>query len=402
MTTEAYELRAKLARRMPDPNFNKTAGIEHYLMLVNCRDIPQDLPLEANARRPNTRKHVYKEVRESLLGLHGEPGSFHLKNKGIVIVADSVTQKTGSNDEYIITLNRTRQGILDGGHTYQLITEAQDTEDLPEDQFVFVQIRTSVPKEWIPDISQGLNTAVQVQDMSLFHLAGKFSWLKAEMDSTHYGKKIAWSENDAGELTARDIIALMFLMNIKLFPDSNRHPNAGYEKKSEPLKEFDNDDESFRQMKPILHELLYLHDWISFMAVDFYNEGAGRNGVKGRGAGLSFVKQRGERKPFVPIFMNSHKGFDARLEDAALYPILAAFRVFIEKDPATGDMRWISGFEAVKLAWRDLAFELMKATMHTAAEVGRSNNAIGKSRLHWDGLYQKVENYKLRKLAAAG
>jgi hypothetical protein len=40
----------------------------------------------------------------------------------------------------------------------------------------------------------------------------------------------------------------------------------------------------------------------------------------------------------------------------------------------------------VKTAWRDLAYELMKATMHTANEVGRSRNAIGKSRLHlgWD------------------
>jgi hypothetical protein len=400
MTYEAYVLRAKLARRMPDPNFGKVEGIEHHLFLVNCRDIPRDLPLEANARRPNTRKQVYRQVRESLLELDGEPGSFHLKNKGIVIVADSVTQKPGTSDQYIIRLDRTRQGILDGGHTYQIITEAQDSEELPEDQFVFIQIRTAIPKDWIPDISQGLNTAVQVQDMSLQHLAGKFAWLKSEMSGHPYAPKIAWSENDAGEFSARDIISLMYLMNIKLFPDSSKHPIAGYEKKSEPLREFDNSDATFRQMKPILHDVLYLHDWISFMAVDFYNEGAGRNGVKGRGAGLSFVKQAG-RKPYSPTFMSSPKGFDAKLEDAALYPIMAAFRVFIEVDLTTGKVRWAGGFEGVKAAWRDLAYELMKATMHTANEVGRSRNAIGKSRLHWDGVFQKVENYKLRKLAAA-
>ena len=75
--------------------------------------------------------------------------------------------------------------------------------------------------------------------------------------------------------------------------------------------------------------------------------------------------------------------------------------MFVEQDPLTGKMHWICGFEAVKAAWHELAHDLMRATMHTAAEVGRSNNAIGKSRMHWDGLYQKVENFKLRKLAAA-
>lgn len=400
MTHVAYELRAKLARRMPDPNFHKTQGVEHHLFLVNCRDLPRELPLEANARRPNTRKQVYKQVRESLLELDGEPGSFHLKNKGIVIVADRVTLKPGTSDQYVISLDRTRQGILDGGHTYQLIMEAQEADDLPSDQYVFIQIRTAIPKDWIPDISQGLNTSVQVQDMSLQHLAGKFGWLKAEMNGHDYATKIAWSENDPGDMSARDIIALMYMMNIRLFPDASRHPTSGYEKKSEALKDFDTSDATFRWMAPILHDILYLHDWISFTAVDFYNEGAAKAGVKGRGAGLSFVKQA-KRKAFEPIFMDSIQSFNTMLEDAALYPILAGFRVFLRHEPNTGKFKWIGGFEVVKEAWRDLAYELMKATMHTANEVGRSRNAIGKSRLHWDGIYQKVENYKLRKLTVA-
>jgi hypothetical protein len=61
-------------------------------------------------------------------------------------------------------------------------------------------------------------------------------------------------------------------------------------------------------------------------------------------------------------------------------------------------MRWTGGFTAVKRAWEDLAYDLMKYTHATSVEVGRAKNAIGKSRLHWDGVYQKVENYKLRKL----
>ena len=398
VTNLSFALRAKFARRLPDPNFGKSTGLEHHIFLVNCRDIPRGLPLEANARRPNTRKQVYREVRDSLLNLDGEPGSFHLKNKGIVIVADRVEQ-AGSNDQFKIVLDRTLQGILDGGHTYQLILNAQEAGEIPDEQYVFVQVRTGVPREWIADISQGLNTSVQVQDMSLQNLAGKFAWIKDELKGSSAYSKIAWSENDPGDFSVRDVIALMFLMNLALFPDASSHPIAGYEKKSAALEKFDEDDSSFRAMQPILRDILYLHDWVGFTASQFYNEGAGKLGLKGRGAGLSFVKQS-NRKAFTPSFLDNDEKYETCLEDAALFPILAAFRVFIRRNPLTGKYEWIGGFAAAKLAWREMAYELMRATVHTATEVGRSKNAIGKSRLHWDGLYQKVENYKLRQLSA--
>lgn len=400
MTVETFTLKAALARRLPDPNFGKTSQLQHHIFLVNARDLPADLPLEANARRPNTRKQVYREVRESLLDESGEKGSFHLKNKGIVIVADSVTPKTGHPDEYLVKLNRTAQGILDGGHTYKLIMDAQAAGELPPDQYVFIQVRTGVPNDWVAEISRGLNTSVQVQDMSLDNLAGKFSWLKDELRGHEFYKKLAWSENDDGAFTARDIIALMYLFNVRLFPGSETHPIAGYEKKSEALRVFEEADVTFKMMKPILTDILYLHDWIAYTAAPFYNRGAQKLGIKGRGAALSFVKQPG-RRPFEALFMDTADTFDSRLEDAALYPILAAFRVFIEQDAVTGKMKWNGGFSAVRRAWEDLAYELMKATYNTSLEVGRAKNAIGKSRLHWDGIYQKVENYKLRKMSAA-
>lgn len=398
MTTETFVLRAKFARRLPDPNFGKEHGLEHHIFLVNARDMPKDLPLEANARRPNTRKQVYREVRQSLLDESGEPGSFHLKNKGIVVVAASVAQKPGEADAYNIKLDRTSQGILDGGHTYKLIIDAQGTEELPEDQYVFVQVRTGVPATWVPDISRGLNTSVQVQDMSLDHLAGKFAWLKEALKGEDFYSHIAWSENDPGEVTARDVIALMYLFNTKQFPGSETHPIAGYEKKSEALRLFEQDDAPFRQMKPILTDILYLHDWMAYSAPHFYNKGAAKLGMKGQGGKMTFVKKAAS-KPFKPVFMGTTETFEGRLEDAALYPMLAAFRVFVEQDPMSGSMRWKGGFNTVKKAWEDLAYELVKATHNTSVEVGRAKNAIGKSRLHWDGLYQKVENYKLKKLS---
>lgn len=395
MTRERFTLRARIARRIPDPNFNSVEKLEHHIFVVNAKDVPKDLPLEANARRPNTRKQVYREVKRSLMNEEGEPGTFHLKNKGIVIVADEVKPAKGSSDLYEVVLDRTTQGILDGGHTYKLIVDGQGDPAFPDDQYVFIQVRVSVPNDWIADISRGLNTSVQVQDMSLDNLAGRFSWLKDEVRETSYRNEIAWSENDKGQISARDLIALLYLFNIKLFPGGDAHPISGYEKKSEALKSFEQNEPAFKSMKCIVQEILFLYDYIAFTANKFYNEGAQRNNQKGRGGGLSFMREAGRHGP---IFANLHFDPDYRLEDAALYPILASFRVFLKADPVSGKIKWIHPFEQVKAAWRDLAYDLIRATLHTSMEVGRSRNAIGKSRLHWDGIFQKVENYKLRSI----
>lgn len=398
MTRDSFMLRARLARRMSDPNFGKVSELEHHFFLVNASDLPRDLPMEANARRPNTRKQVYREVKKSLLNETGESGTFHLKNKGIVVIAEQVKQKPGSNDEFIITLDRTSQGILDGGHTYNIIRECQDSGALPADQYVFVQVRTGVPAGWVADISRGLNTALQVQDMSLDNLKGLFEWIKETLRGEPYYDIIAWSENDDGKYDARDIVSIMYLMNIDLFPSSSAHPIAGYEKKSDTLKAFEQQPAYFRNARKVLREMLYLHDYISMTAAQLYNKGASAAGARGRGRGFKFVKllPSGTAFPFIDKNLRS----DDVLEDAALYPILAAFRVFLRKNKYTGDYEWIGSFDEVKTAWENLAYELMKITHETSEDVGRSNNAIGKSRTHWSLVYSTVENYKLRQAAA--
>ncbi len=387
MTMKTFALKAKLARRLPDPVYGGDQKLQHHIFLVNTRDIPRDLPMEANARRPNTRKQIYRRVKESLL--EGD-STFHLKNKGIVIVADLVAQKAGTHDEYTIRLNPDAQGILDGGHTYQLIVDAQEAGELPEDQFVFVQVRTGIPIDWIPDISQGLNTSVQVQDMSLDNLAKRFEWLKELIKDTPYVDKVAWSENDEGDYDARDLIALLYLFNTALFPSSVSHPIAGYEKKKEALKAYEEDPASFKALTPLAKQIFELHDYVAGTARDLYNAGALDHGKRGRGAALSFVKHRA----FQPTFLEQKEPFKTQLEDAALYPILAALRVYVERS-AAGKLKWAGGFTAVKNAWEKMAYELMLGTLNTAHEVGRSNNAIGKSRLHWDGIYKTIQNYRL-------
>src|SRR2546428_6879995 len=157
-----------LPRRIPDPVFSDK--IERHVMFVPVRSVPLELPLDPNARVPNIRRRVYRDIEQSLLDEDTFAGTFHLKHKGITIVAAKVEKK--DDHQYVVTLDE-GHGILDGGHTYELIVKNRDNDLLPERQFVKFEVVTGVPEEWIVAIAEGLNTSVQVQAASLDYPAGR-------------------------------------------------------------------------------------------------------------------------------------------------------------------------------------------------------------------------------------
>src|SRR5260370_42331340 len=114
MSTRSFTFPSKFVRRVPDPVFHADHGMERHFMFVPAADVPKELPMDPNARVPNIRRSVYKEVRESL---QKPDGQFHLKHKGITLVAHSVEKK--DNSEYEVHFEK-GHGILDGGHTYSL------------------------------------------------------------------------------------------------------------------------------------------------------------------------------------------------------------------------------------------------------------------------------------------
>lgn len=382
---------APIARRIPDPNFKDQHGMERHLFVVPVKAVPKGLPLDPNARRPKTSKRVYQKVRASLFNQDCEPGTFHLKNKGITIVAASVTAK--GNDTYEVQMVNGVHGILDGGHTYTLITESQENTGLPSNQFVLVEVRVGVPDAWIPDIAGGLNTSVQVQDMSLDNLAQAFEWIKDEIRPTPYFSKIAWSENDPGEYDARDLVALLAMFNVDLHPnDDDDHPVYGYEKKSIALKNYEKKIASFERMKPIFKDILRLHDIIRRDYYFIWNEKV----ENGKAGGLAFSEKKSSGLWEFPF---TGQKSEYRLVNGALYPILAAFRWFVVRDQFTGKMTWRDGFDAVVQAWEDDAVTLLKSTHEMSNQLGRNPQSIGKSRPHWANLHNIVAKRDLQRQA---
>ena len=384
---EKFTFTPEFARRVPDPNFKDQYKAERHLFVMGVKTIPSGISLDPNARRPNISKRVYRKVEASLLQQDESPhGTFHLKNKGITIIASSVRQL--GDRKFEVAMQSGVHGIVDGGHTYQLIIDNQQNPDLTDNQYVFVEVRVGTPDQWIPDIAGGLNTSVQVQEMSLDHLSGLFNWLKDALRNEPYYSTIAWSENDKGDYDARDIISMMLCFNVALYPnDQEEHPIAAYEKKSTALKLFENKSGSFRRMVPILKDILRFHDIVGKQGRELYNKLPNT-----KGGSLAFVDQR-KRGKYRFHFTGTQDAY--RLAPGALYPMMAAFRWYVEDDAISGRMKWRGGFANVLSAWNELGGELMRATVQTSNELGRNPQSIGKSRNHWSNLHSRVIKHDL-------
>jgi hypothetical protein len=367
--------------------------MERHVLLCTASSIPAGLSFDPNARTPNINRAVYKKVRASLLNDGCAPNTFHLKNKGITIVAQSVKRR---NDHDYEVFFGDGHGIVDGGHTYELIIKTRETTELPEKQCVKLEILTGVPDDMIPEVAGGLNTSVQVQDMSLLDLGEAFEWIKNDLALEPYYDRIAWSENDPGDYDARDIISMMTCFDIDSFPpNGDTHPVIAYEKKAEVIRRFKADFENsggagYKKFRPILKDILALYDTIG---IEFRQM---RNLEGGHGGALKIVDQR-ERKPFQFIFIGQEDQY--RLQDGALYPMLAAFRWLVKLNAKTDSYRWNGGFDAVLAAWRQVGPKLVSMTQEKAKEVGRNADSIGKSRPHWAALFQTVGFYDLMERA---
>lgn len=392
---QSITLKARFARRFPDPVIPTS---ERHILFCAVTDVPADIPRTPNPREQNVDKGIWKEIKLHLLNEEGAPNTFHLKNKGITIIADRVQKK---NDEvYEVILDDT-QGIVDGGHTYQLIQDNlpdilqhNDDEEEPITQFVKFEIITGLDPSFVVEVAGGLNTAVQVQKMSLHNLDSGFDWIKSELGDQPYFSEIAFRENEKKPYDARDLVAIMELFNVIAFSDDDiSHPVRAYMSKAAVLDNFISNPDQYKALRPILKDILVLHDLISKDATKLYNSLGGKKAGK-----LVFVEKRKKGK-YRFLFLSKASGQvpegEQRLSTAALFPMLAAFRSLVQVEG--GKASWKTGnFDAVKRLWESVGGKLMEQTQDTNEDVGRKANAIGRHKNHWRTLYASVQNAYLK------
>lgn len=376
-------IKAEYSRRYPDPLNQLLQGdplnIEHHILVSRAIDVPSGISKVPNPREQRIDKGIYKKVKESLESV--DDLSFHLKNKGITILAHQVEYST---DKKIATVYlRENDGIADGAHTYEIILKAQSEGTCPDGQYVKFEILTGISQEMGPDIAGGLNTAVQVDDASLMNLEGAFDWVKEALKKTNFGDRISYKQNEERAYDIREILGLMTIFNVNKFPYP-QHPKEAYVSKARCLDLYKDDPDSFKMLKPILIDILRLHDHVHILSRERYNETTG-----GRAAGMKGVYATKKRGNYEYIFVGQAR--DYQLYDGALYPMLGAMRFLVEQKPGENFYSWkLKSFNEVESFFDEVAPDLVATTYKTSLIYGRKPNPMGKDENHWDNMYKTV------------
>lgn len=400
MAIRPYRFEVAEARSFKHPYF---PNIQKHVFLVQAAKLPKNIPDKANLREATgMSRTVYKDVRASLQGHTAVAGTFDLLNLGITIIAEEIKSLDKRIFEVMID---DEYGIANGGHTAKLIWESQDDDTIAEGQHVEIRIVTGVegPEEHTlrVDIARAQNTGIAVRPESVLELDKAFQGIKDVIAPFKWSTNVAYNESDQQDIDVRELICAMELMNVFDFPNrSGKYPISAYEKWSTPLKRFGEDfkanrddlsQRKYAKLEPLLPEILHLYDLIRRDFLRVRTEIVGTKGAK-----PAYIE---EAKGKLTEFEFQFAGLDPhekRLTKGAAYPLLGAFRDYVQPNPETGMAEWEGGFEHIKSIWNNIAPDLFREMQDTIKDIGTAPNVLGKSRSLWARLYKTVENYHLR------
>ena len=356
-------------------------GVTTYFAYINFRDLPSDLPMEVNPRKPKMTTAVAK----SLINAVKSPDTdFDINNRGIVIVAK---QFKFTPNQSLVTLDLgddpQNYGILDGGHTYKAIIDNRDQVNSDLDKFVKLEIIVG-EQLTVSRIADARNTSAQVSDIALFELDDKFDLIKDSLLNEQYASDIAYKDNENKRIPIAELLRLMFTFNIKRFPDDSNAPVSAYSGKQAVFKdyqkEFGTDSNIYKKLSPFLPDLGDLYELIQKELPNKYQEyknSEGKNaafgkirGVEGSGSYLTDFTQQS-------INYNISTGF--------LMPIFGAFRALLRE--TDGKINWEFNPKEV---WNIAGTRLVQNTFDTDT----NPQQVGKSKTLWQANYRIVDSVR--------
>lgn len=406
MNYQSITMRAVQARKIPHPNSNITP-LNKLSLLMRCEDLPASISFEPNPREANERsrnKKIYKAVKQSLLG-ESEYGSgfFDLMNRGIVILAKSVEfveKDDEGNSVFRLDIPK-GYGLADGGHTFKIIAEVNEDPELKalmksHNQHVEVRV-FEIPDlneadTLIPAIGSGLNSSLQVDEMSIANLDGKFDKFKDVLEqrfaqairswptSKDYEGLLGWKQTDIAYMDGKEAATIISVMDEELWTDSNAV--AAYSSPTTTLTKILR-YERLNQYLEIAGDVLQLYNIVQRDFRYKYNALGNK-----RGGGLSIVEQNRSGKFNFPFSGDDPSEY--RLMKGASLPILGAFKIFVTENNY-GQLVWKDDFPGVKQIWNQYADILIARTMESASKHQRNvANAIGKDSTHWRNLRNEL------------
>lgn len=407
-----------------------------WVVVAHARDLPPNLPLDANARIPNVLKNqTCAEQRETLLT---RPEDFQIFNGGIVCTAEEIEPKQDGNQHYVEVVfdQDSGQGVVNGGHTYaQLLHVVHDNTTYADDKNLKtvllqdarrgsaeianialddelladrvararekaqVQIEFVAPiadSEMLAQIARARNLSQSVEATALQNLSGKFDLMKEVLCGAPapFGQafvdRVVWKTNQeipedaiGGAIPVKLLIQILALMNARIYPPATRVANDVYSRAGVVVREFgeasEEDEKYYNALTKILPEIIRLYDHIyaTLPEVDpTYPWADGK---------LDSDKKRKVTAAITPL---TGRPCGSKIASAFVWPIFSAFRTLLSHDDE-GNVKF--RIDPVAL------FNDMKNEMVTTVQTAHRHQAhgivhqVGKDKEVWLRLQGQIE-----------
>ena len=407
-------------------------GIQRkWVLVVAAKDLPRDLPLDANARVPNVIKNpTCAEMRETLLT---RPEMFQIFNGGIVCTASSVDVKSEDNEQWVdVAFDEDQlQGVVNGGHTYgttlhvihdhpiyaegmplKLVLAKKDKvadnpalaplldDDKLADRIAVarekaqVQIELVAPvadADFLHDIARARNLSQSVDQTALQNLAGKYDLMKEVLHDApapfgpSFVERVVWKTNqevpeDSTEIPVKVLIHIMSLMNTRAYKPGVKVAHEVYTRSGLVVREFgeaEGEDSAFYdKLARLLPEFIKLYDHIYLTLPETdptfpWADGKPPSATK---------KKKVISTPLLSRTCSS------KVSGAFIWPVFSAFRLLLE---ASGDgLRFKT--DPVEL-FDEKQSELAQTIQTTFENQGRVTHQVGKATDAWIRLEGQIQ-----------
>jgi hypothetical protein len=366
-------------RHLEAPSHIQKQGYRDYFAMVEISKLPELTGWrKINVRDPKLTGSVPAAIRASV---RDKQDLFAFMNRGIVLSVESVHFDNKTNLLTLGLRDPIIHGLLDGGHTYNIMLEERDALEFP--QYVRVEILEGFKTEDISDLVEARNTSNQVRDQSLLNLSGEFDKLKKALSKSTYADLIAYKEyevlpnNEPKPIDVRDVVAILTAFEREHFDDKT-HPINSYRSKAACLHHFEANTKSYQKIYPLAPDILELYDLIQLQLPDLYNKV--RGGKFGHLTGVTTYK--GKHKAHL-YFINKDSKYG--VPAGFTYPILGAFRALLEEKG--GRYIWGKELDPRELLSNGLGEDLANTIGNYALDA-RNPSKTGKSPLVWQACYQ--------------
>jgi hypothetical protein len=357
------------------------------------------LPKFHNSRHTGRLQHINHGVYKRLKAeIRAERCQFHIHNSGITLFAKKINdeeilkqvKRNGTIELYLAakdigTPDMIVDGIVNGGHTYEVGRDVILKNECPKGQCVKVFVMTGVPASMRWDISRDLNAVEKNKLENLINLEKKFDWIKELVHGERWADDIKYEEVQKGKIKIDYIVRLFyaFLPQVsQMVRDSGKMAamTLAYNGRGKVLAFYRENSNMFKGLAPIAKEILILAEYERVKARELYNQ------IGNAGLAKRIFEDKECYFPFLDI--------DAKypLYDGPFFALVSAWRSLVEQQK-DGTCRWKIPFPEVKKLFDMYGAEMIKIIY----EAKKAPDKVGKDSDVWSNLHSFLQLRLIKK-----